>query len=230
MRTTVSDSKVLDRNFVPVHIQHITMFSRALRRAAIEARVATTPASLPPTFLLASSARFFTTTEQQVEAPVAKNAPRAPPAAPVSFSPIGTNPDGSKAPISESVKELLPLLNAQPSKYISALIHGRPYLLTVGDSVRLPFHMPGVSPGDILRLNRASAIGSRDYTLKGAPHVDERIFECRAIVMGTEGEPARIKIKKKQRTRRSKTVISKHKFTILKLAELRVKDLEEIEA
>lgn len=65
--------------------------------------------------------------------------------------------------------------------------------------------------------------------MKGAPHVDERIFECRAIVMGTEGEPARIKIKKKQRTRRSKTVISKHKFTVLRLSELRVKDLAEIE-
>jgi len=89
--------------------------------------------------------------------------------------------------------------------------------------------MPGVAPGDVLRLNRASAIGSRDYTLKGVPHVDERVFECRAIVMGTEGEPARIKIKKKQRTRRSKTVISKHKFTVLKLSELRVKDLDEIE-
>ncbi|KFY78397.1 hypothetical protein V499_02416 [Pseudogymnoascus sp. VKM F-103] len=210
------------------------MFSRALRRAVQEVRVPSS--TLPPTFLLPSQARYFNSTEQHVEPPTSK-APLA------SHSPISTEaiasateikaaqPTAPSTPytVTESVKELLPLLNAQPSKFITALIHGRPYLLTVGDTVRLPFHMPGVVPGDVLRLNRASAIGSRDYTLKGQPHVDERVFECRAIVMGTEGEPARIKIKKKQRNRRTKTVISKHKFTVLKLSELRVKDLAEIE-
>jgi hypothetical protein len=198
-----------------------------------------------------AQARFFNSTEQHIEpsttaepvkaasepainttAPVSQNSntifelprrfgPREAPKAPADLPP--------PKPLSDSIKTLLPLLNAQPQKYVSALIHGKPYLLTVGDSVRLPFHMPGVNPGDVLRLNRASAIGSRDYTLKGEPHVDERLFECRAIVMGTEGEPARIKIKKKQRNRRKKTVISKHKFTVLKLSELRVKDLEELE-
>ena len=85
--------------------------------------------------------------------------------------------------ISDSIKEFLPLLIVQPSHYVSVHIHGKPYLVTVGDSVRLPFHMPGVVPGDILRLNRATSIGSRDYTLKGTPYVDERLFECRATVM-----------------------------------------------
>jgi hypothetical protein len=215
------------------------MFSRALRRAVQEVRVPSS--TLPPTFLLPSQARYFNSTEQHVESPT--NNISATQAPLMSQSPISTEKIASAAGINaaqptapstpyavtESVKELLPLLNAQPSKFITALIHGRPYLLTVGDTVRLPFHMPGVVPGDVLRLNRASAIGSRDYTLKGQPHVDERVFECRAIVMGTEGEPARIKIKKKQRNRRTKTVISKHKFTVLRLSELRVKELSEIE-
>jgi large subunit ribosomal protein L21 len=95
--------------------------------------------------------------------------------------------------------------------------------------VRLPFHMPGVVPGDVLRLNRASLLGSRDYTLKGAPWVDERVFECRARVLGTEAEPMRCKVKTKRRNRRVKTVRSKHKYTILRVSELRVKGLEEIE-
>jgi hypothetical protein len=90
--------------------------------------------------------------------------------------------------------------------------------------------MPGVVPGDVLRLNRASSLGSRDYTLKGAPYLDERIFECRATVMGVEAEPMRIKEKKKRRNRRINTVKSKHKFTILKIAEIKVKSLEDIEA
>jgi hypothetical protein len=89
--------------------------------------------------------------------------------------------------------------------------------------------MPGVVPGDILRLNRASCLGSRDYTLKGAPYVDERIFECRARVIGTEAEPMRIKEKTKRRNRKVKMVKSKHKFTVLRVAEVRVKGLEEIE-
>ncbi|PQE12829.1 Aconitate hydratase protein [Rutstroemia sp. NJR-2017a BBW] len=124
---------------------------------------------------------------------------------------------------------MLPLLAVQPSHFISAHIYDRPYLVTAGDIVRLPFLMPGVSPGDVLRLNRASSLGSRDYTLKGTPYLDERIFECRARVMGTEAEPMRIKEKKKRRIRRTKTVRSKHKYTILRISELKVKTVEEIE-
>jgi large subunit ribosomal protein L21 len=90
--------------------------------------------------------------------------------------------------------------------------------------------MPGVVAGDVLRLNRASSLGSRDYTLKGEPYLDERIYECRARVMGTESEPMREKVKKKQRTRRSHTVKSKHKFTILRIAELKINDLGEMES
>ena len=89
--------------------------------------------------------------------------------------------------------------------------------------------MPGVVPGDVLRLNRASAIGSRDYTLKGTPFVDERLFEARARVMGTESEPMRIKEKTKRRNRKVKTVRSKHKYTMLRVCEVRVRGLEELE-
>ncbi|RBQ80761.1 hypothetical protein VDGD_03285 [Verticillium dahliae] len=89
--------------------------------------------------------------------------------------------------------------------------------------------MPGVVPGDVLRLDCASVIGSRDFTLKGSPYIDERLFECRAVVTGSELEPVRIKIKKKQRTRRAQRVRSQHRFTTLAVSELRIKGLEEIE-
>jgi len=79
-----------------------------------------------------------------------------------------------------------------------------------------------------LRLDRASNIGSRDYTLKGDPFVDERLFECRARVMGVEAEPMRVKEKTKRRQRRVKHVRSKHKFTILKISELKIKGPLEI--
>lgn len=47
--------------------------------------------------------------------------------------------------------------------------------------------------------------------------------------MGTEAEPMRIKIKKKRRNRRTRTVRSKHKFTILRISEVKVNNLEDIE-
>ena len=128
----------------------------------------------------------------------------------------------------ESVAQLLPLLRAQPAHYIRAHIWGRPYLVTAGDEVRLPFKMPGVVAGDVLRLDRASALGSRDYTLTGAPYVDERLFECRATVLGAETEPLRVKVKTKRRQRRHKNVKSKLRFTVLRISELTVKGPEAV--
>jgi large subunit ribosomal protein L21 len=106
--------------------------------------------------------------------------------------------------------------------------------------------MHGVSPGDILRFNRASILGSRDYTLKagtmhqetydgkrvvnGPNYLDERLFECRVRVLGVESQPMRIKEKKKRRNRRIRTVKSKHKYTVMKVMEVRVKGLEELRA
>ena len=96
--------------------------------------------------------------------------------------------------------------------------------------MRLPFRMPAVQPGDVLRLNRASTIGSRDFTLRGSPYIDDRLFECRAVVTGVEAEPMRKKEKTKRRQRKVKTVKSKHRYTVLMIRELRVKTLEEVES
>ena len=158
--------------------------------------------------------------------------------------PAGTPPPPSKPLVlSKSLQILLPLLQAQKPHYISAHVHRFPYLLTPGDTVRLPFHMHGVNPGDVLRLNRASLLGSRDYTLKagtnstesydgkrtGEPnYLDERLFECRVRVLGVDSGPMMIKEKTKRRQRRVKTVRSKHKFTMLKVMEVKVKGLEEL--
>lgn len=187
--------------------------------------------------------------------------------------------------ISPEVREMLPLLRAQGSHYITAHIYAKPYLLTQGDTLRLPFYMKGVEPGDVIRLDRATNIGSRDYTLKAAvqtpklksptmettevldpttgnlattsrvmpegplasgpnavqalhfiphiakgkiPYLDDRLFVCRAVVMGVESEPMRYKEKTKRRQRKVKTVKSKHRYTILKIKELRVRGEEEI--
>lgn len=215
--------------------------SRALLRSVQELR-ATRPSSLLPSVLTPATAAVATSTRrllhqttQQVEPTITlSNQQPPPPTAPSRkvqlprFSP----PSATNQPIPPSVRSLLPLLAAQPGgHYITVYIHGQSYLVTEGDSVRLPFKMPGVNPGDVLRLNRAVTVGSRDFTLKGSPYVDERLFECRAVVMGTEAEPMRVKIKKKQRCRRTKHVFSKHKYTVLRISELKIcKDVAEVEA
>ncbi|KAL4810240.1 ribosomal protein L21-like protein [Aspergillus unguis] len=130
--------------------------------------------------------------------------------------------------VSKSLLETLPHLTAQKPHYISAHLHDRPYLLTEGDNLRLPFLMPKVQPGDVLRFNRASVLGSRDFTLKGAPYIDERLFECRVRVMGVESEPMRIKEKTKRRRRHVQKVMSKHRYTILKVMEVKIKTEEEL--
>lgn len=103
--------------------------------------------------------------------------------------------------------------------------------------------MKDVLPGDILRLNRASIIGSRDYTLKagqtntesydtkrtGEPnYLDERLFELRLRVMGLETGPMMETEKKKRRNRHRKVIHSKHKYTMLRVMQLKVKSLDEL--
>jgi hypothetical protein len=103
--------------------------------------------------------------------------------------------------------------------------------------------MPQVRPGDVLRLNRATHIGSRDYTLKApepvkgnADHgkkvfyLDERMFVCRARVVGVESEPLRVEEKTKRRQRHVKHVKSKMRFTVLRVSDLEIKSLEEYES
>ncbi|KAI1661008.1 hypothetical protein F4813DRAFT_349210 [Daldinia decipiens] len=206
--------------------------SRSLLRSVLELRTPIT--RLPPTFLLPIHVRSLATTaaRRNIEPTTPPSAtptqPTVPPITPSKPSPApSASPSQSQAhspagTTSSSVTELFPLLRAQPAHYITIHIHGRPYLVTEGDRIRLPFLMHEVLPGDVLRLDRASTLGSRDYTLLGSPHIDPSLFECRATVLGVESEPMRIKIKTKRRNRRSRRVASKHRYTILRISELKL--------
>jgi large subunit ribosomal protein L21 len=277
-----------------------SLISRTLRRAVLDSR-----GQLPPTFLLPWTANLSTVPHatarsdipppntaqplqakqnlleksfpKKVDTPVSSAATTADNAHPLPVpGPVDMSPE---------VREMLPLLRAQGSHYITAHIHAKSYLLTQGDTVRLPFNMKGVEPGDVLRLNRATAFGSRDYTLKAAvktpklksatmgtvevldpttgsltshsrvmpegslasapgavqaphfiPHIakgkyqylDDRLFVCRAVVMGVESEPMRVLQKTKRRQRKVKNIKSKHRYTILKIKEVRLRTEEEL--
>jgi len=222
------------------------------------------PTYQPATFLLPFRAKLHQASSQQAGTSHAEFEDINPEIPPILLqttgesSPATTNPETSKSKtiskpskqntsqplvLSKSLQELLPKLHAQKPHYITAHVHRFPYLLTEGDLVRLPFHMKGVLPGDVLRLNRASIIGSRDYTLKaglsntesydtkrtGEPnYLDERLFELRLRVMGLETGPMMKTEKKKRRNRHLKTVHSKHRYTMLRVMQLKVKSLDEL--
>jgi ribosomal protein L21 len=201
--------------------------SRALFRSVLELR-----APAPVSRLCLPFRRAFNSTSPIIETTNQQHVNNAPNPTDDQVRPLAfkkSHPTAPPTPIQDSVKNLLPFLAAQPGHYITVHIHGFPYLVQEGDQIRLPFRMPGVLAGDVLRLNRASVIGSRDYTMKGAPHIDERVFECRATVLGVESEPMRIKIKKKRRQRRKRQAKSKHRYTILRISELNIKDLDDVE-
>jgi large subunit ribosomal protein L21 len=241
---------------------NMALFARSARRTLLEARP-----SLPPTYLLPLRAHITTVSHSletgNVPEPLIrsghhisqalKEKVQSPPQ-PLHDAPTPAKDKTKSSPphaienvvsshITPTIRHLLPLLQTQPAHYITSHIHGRPYLLTKGDTLRLPFHMPHIRPGDVLRLNRATHIGSRDFTLKApepvkgnADHtkkvfyLDERMFTCRARVVGVESEPLRVEEKTKRRQRHTKHVRSKMRFTVLRISDLEVKSLEEYES
>ncbi|KAK7191884.1 hypothetical protein DPSP01_011358 [Paraphaeosphaeria sporulosa] len=229
----------------------MALFARTLRASLPSARPAlqsarglttvshTLETGNVPDALLHSNQHTSSNLEQKVDSPPAP--PHTPPSPAAPAAP-NARQDVVATHLTPSIRQLLPLLTSQPAHYITAHIHGRPYLLTPGDTLRLPFLMPNVEAGDVLRLNRATHIGSRDYTLKApaaikgtADHgkivhyLDERLFTCRATVVGVESEPMRVMEKTKRRQRHVKHVFSKHKYTVLRVGEVEVKTLEQYE-
>lgn len=223
------------------HHSSNTMLAPILRRVVLQ------PSSqsfiLPPVFLLPWRAHLSTITNttsptppqtafrSQKASPTASTAATIPSPPPPPFSAVqqqsGLSPSSEpqhavSTPALQSPPALLTSLAAQPPHYIIAHLHARPYLLTAGDKLRLPFYLANAPIGTILRFNRASALGSRDYTFRGSPWVDEQFFVCRMRVIGVEGEPMRVVKKTKRRQRHVKTVKSKMRFTILRCIELRV--------
>ncbi|KAK0511041.1 hypothetical protein JMJ35_006593 [Cladonia borealis] len=213
------------------------MFTRSLQRALhhVSSPSATT---VPPAFLLPFRAHLTTTTTTTTTDP-------APPSAaynhqPQKHTPTYVTPSPPPPPSPQRQRHpqlprsplppptnppnlhLLPLLAAQPPHYIVLHIHARSYLLTLGDTLRLPFHMPSAPPGTILRLNRATMLGSRDYTYRGDPWVDETRFLCRAVVVAVEGEPLRQVVKTVRRNRRVRIKKNKMQFTVLRITGLEV--------
>ncbi|KAL4941114.1 hypothetical protein BDV06DRAFT_195121 [Aspergillus oleicola] len=202
-------------------------FTTTTFRACLHQATATTPPS-QPTEPLTVHPRAQSTRPKFSRKPISPTPATTRAEVPANKQPIAPT-FNTPLTVSQSLLDTLPHLTSQKPHYVSAHLHDRPYLITEGDSLRLPFLMPNVQPGDILRFNRASVLGSRDFTLKGKPYIDERLFECRVRVMGVESEPLRVKEKTKRRRRHVQRITSKHRYTILRVIEVKVKTVEELQ-
>ncbi|QSL64368.1 hypothetical protein MERGE_001669 [Pneumocystis wakefieldiae] len=105
---------------------------------------------------------------------------------------------------------------SEPTFYAVIHIYGRPFIVTEGDVLTLPQKLRDVKPGDIIRLNCVSKLGSRNYTLKGQPYIDQQLYTCRARVLELTKAPMSYFIKKKRRQRRIKVVKGKQDYTVLR--------------
>lgn len=72
-------------------------------------------------------------------------------------------------------------------------------------------------------------LGGLRRSAKATRYIDERLFECRARVISVDSTPTMVKVKTKRRQRHVRRVISKHNFTVLRVMEVKVKRLEELE-
>ncbi|CEP63624.1 mitochondrial 54S ribosomal protein bL21m LALA0_S08e06876g [Lachancea lanzarotensis] len=102
-------------------------------------------------------------------------------------------------------------------------IHNRPYLVTKGDKVILPFKMKQAEVGDVLNLNDVTTIGSRNFKIVDNP-LDPSLYQLKATVLEKTKRPMRIREVTKRRNRKVRHAISKPDLTVLRVSELLVTD------
>ncbi|KAI7886834.1 hypothetical protein K492DRAFT_203089 [Lichtheimia hyalospora FSU 10163] len=118
-----------------------------------------------------------------------------------------------------SSQGLLTKLRDQLRYYAIAEIAGRPLLITKNDKV-VVHRLKDVNVGDVIKLDRVRELGSKDYTIKGSPFVDEKYYDINATVIEhTKSKLIRI-VKKKRRKNYKRTIEHKQTHTVLRINNL----------
>ena len=100
-------------------------------------------------------------------------------------------------------------------------IHNRPYVVTEGDKVILPFKMKQADVGDVLNLTDVTTIGSRNYRLVDDP-IDQSLYSLKATVLEKTKRKYRVREVTKRRNRKVRHAVSKGDLTIIRISELKV--------
>ncbi|TFY83166.1 hypothetical protein EWM64_g854 [Hericium alpestre] len=121
-----------------------------------------------------------------------------------------------------STTHALSLISSQPSKYVIASIAGRKYLLAPRDLLTVP-RLNDVRVGDVLALRQIHEVGSREYTLRGNPHIpDESVAVEATVVEHTKGRMETI-FKKKRRKGYERTIHHKQTYTRLRIGPIDIR-------
>ncbi|KAH3670570.1 hypothetical protein OGAPHI_001085 [Ogataea philodendri] len=120
-----------------------------------------------------------------------------------------------------TVPDLTPLKYEQ-DLYASLRVHNRPYLVTKGDEMILPFRLKHAQVGDVLNFNDVTTIGSRNYTFHLKEAIDPSIFTIKAVVVEKTKKPMYVKEITKRRDRHVRHVPVKHDYTVLRVSELKL--------
>ncbi|CAN6674100.1 large ribosomal subunit protein bL21m [Trichomonascus vanleenenianus] len=118
-------------------------------------------------------------------------------------------------------EDLTPLKEA-PRLYATVHIHDRKFLVQEGDLVTLPVRMSDVQIGDVLNFDQVSSIGSRDYTLTGAPRIDPSAFTIKGTVVEKTREKREVEGKTKPRRRHVRHIVKKNCLTAIRINQLEV--------
>ncbi|CAI4043633.1 hypothetical protein SKDZ_10G1180 [Saccharomyces kudriavzevii ZP591] len=100
-------------------------------------------------------------------------------------------------------------------------IHNRPYLVTKGDRVILPFKLKQAEVGDVLNMTDVTTLGSRNYKLVDSP-IEAGLYTLKATVVGKTKRAFQSREVTKRRNRRVRHANSKGDLTILRISELSV--------
>lgn len=106
--------------------------------------------------------------------------------------------------------------------YAEFRVHGRPYVVTEGDKVILPYKVNNAEVGDILNLTDVRSIGSRNYKLVDEP-IDPSLYTLKATVLEKTKRKFEIREVTKRRNRRVRHAKSKGDLTMIRISELSVK-------
>ncbi|KAI6113117.1 ribosomal protein L21-like protein [Pisolithus sp. B1] len=117
----------------------------------------------------------------------------------------------------------LEIIRTQPSQYIVASLVGRKFILTPRDLLTVP-HIKDVDVGDVLVLKDIHEVGSRDYTLRGAPLIPPGRVKVEATVVEHTKGAMEVVFKKKRRKGYQKTIKNKHPYTRLRIGPIQFAD------
>ncbi|ODV83130.1 hypothetical protein CANARDRAFT_30222 [[Candida] arabinofermentans NRRL YB-2248] len=122
---------------------------------------------------------------------------------------------------SSSIPDLTPL-KFEKNLYATIKIHERPYLVTEGDEVILPFRMKHAEIGDILHFQNVTTVGSKNYTYHLDSSIDSSVVSIKGVVLEKTKKPMTVKEITKRRNRHTRHVKVKHDLTVLRITELKL--------